>query len=57
MKKKRYTDEQIGFVLRQAETGTPIGEVCRKAGISEQTFSRWKKKFAGLGVDEIRRLK
>lgn len=39
MKKKRYTDEQIGFVLRQAETGTPIGEVCRKMGISEQTFT------------------
>ena len=44
-------------MLRQAETGTPIGEVCRKAGISEQTFYRWKKKFAGLGVAEIRRLK
>ena len=54
MKKKRYTDEQIGFVLRQAETGTPIGEVCRKTGISEQTFYRWKKKFAGMGVAEIR---
>ena len=53
MKKKRHTDEQIGFVLRQAETGTPIGEVCRKTGISEQTFYRWKKKFAGLGVAEI----
>ena len=36
MKRKCYTDEQIGFVLRQAETGTPIGEVCRKTGISEQ---------------------
>ena len=57
MKRKQYTDEQIGFVLRQAETGTPICEVCRKTGISEQTFSRWKKKFAGLGVAEIRRLK
>ena len=56
MKKKRDTDEPIGFVWRQAETGTPIGEVCRKTGISEQTFSRWKKTFAGLGVAEIRRL-
>jgi putative transposase len=55
MKRTRDTDEQIGFVLRQAETGTPIGEVCRKTGISEQTFSRWKKTFAGLGVAEIRR--
>ena len=50
MKRKHDTDEQIGFVLRQAETGTPIGEVCRKTGISEQTFYRWKKKFAGMGV-------
>lgn len=57
MKKKRYSEEQIGFVLRQAETGTPIGEVCRKTGISEQTFYRWKKRFAGMGVAEIRRLK
>lgn len=57
MKRKQYTEEQSGFVLRQAETGTPIGEVCRKAGISEQTFYRWKKKFAGMGVAEIRRLK
>ncbi len=57
MKKKRYSEEQIGFVLRQAETGPPIGEVCRKTGISEQTFYRWKKRFAGMGVAEIRRLK
>ena len=57
MKKKRYSEEQIGFVLRQAETGTPIGEVCRKTGLSEQTFYRWKKRFAGMGVAEIRRLK
>ncbi len=53
MKRKQYTEEQIGFVLRQAEAGTPIGEVCRKAGISEQTFSRWKKKFAGTGVVDL----
>lgn len=57
MKRKRYTDEQIGFVLRQAEAGTPIGELCRKTGISEQTFYCCKKKFAGMGVAEIRRLK
>ena len=57
MKRKCDTDEQIGLVLRQTETGTPISEVCRKTGISEQTFYRWKKKFAGLGVAEIRRLK
>lgn len=57
MKKSRFSEEQIAFVLRQAETGTPIVEVCRKMGVSEQTFFRWKKKFAGMGVAEVRRLK
>ena len=57
MKKTRYTDEQIAFALRQAEAGVAPAEVCRKLGISEQTFYRWKKKFAGLGVSEVRRLK
>src|SRR5271154_3703995 len=57
MKKTRYTEEQIGFALRQAETGTPVGEVIRKMGISTQTFYRWKKQFGQMGVDEIRRLK
>ena len=57
MKKARYSEEQIAFALRQAETGTPIVEVCRKMGISEQAFFRWKKKFAGMGVAEVRRLK
>lgn len=57
MKRRRYTDEQIGFALRQAESGTPVDEICRRMGISEPTFYRWKKKFAGMGVAEIRRLK
>lgn len=57
MKKARYTAEQIAFALRQAETGTAVAEVCRKLGISEQTFHRWKKQYAGLGVGDIRRLK
>ncbi|SUG31763.1 transposase subfamily protein [Salmonella enterica subsp. arizonae] len=56
MKKTRYTEEQIAFALKQAETGTRVGEVCRKMGISEATFYNWKKKFAGLGVTELRRL-
>ncbi|HBR2165720.1 TPA: transposase, partial [Klebsiella pneumoniae] len=55
--KTRYTEEQIAFALKQAETGTRVGEVCRKMGISEATFYNWKKKFAGLGVTELRRLR
>lgn len=57
MKKSRFTDEQIAFALRQAESGTPVEEVCRKLGVSQQTFYRWKKKFGGMGVEELRRLK
>jgi putative transposase len=57
MKKKRYTEEQIAFALRQHESGTAVSEIVRKLGISEQTFYRWKKKYAGLGVAELRRPK
>lgn len=57
MKRKRFTEEQIAFALRQAESGTPLEEVIRRLGVSEATFYRWKKKYAGLGVAEVRRLK
>jgi putative transposase len=57
MKKTAFTEEQIAYALRQAETGTPVADICRKLGISEQTFYRWKKKFAGMGIAELRRLK
>lgn len=57
MKRKRYSDEQIAFALRQAENGSTVEEVCRKLGVSEATFYRWKQQFAGMGVVEIRRLK
>ncbi len=57
MPKKRFTDEQVAFALRQAEAGTAIGEICRKMGVSEATFYRWRKVYAGMGVVEIRRLK
>ncbi len=57
MKRKRFTEEQIAYALRQAESGTPVAEVCRKLGVSEQTFYRWKKKYGGMGVAELRRLK
>jgi putative transposase len=57
MKKKQFTEAQIAFALREAESGTPVGEVIRKTGISEVTFYRWKKRYAGMGVSELRRLK
>ena len=57
MKRKRYSDEQIAFALRQADGGTAVEEICRKLGVSEATFYRWKKQFAGMGTVEIRRLK
>ena len=57
MRKSTFTEEQIAYALRQAESGAPVLEVCRKLGISEQTFYRWKKKFAGMGIAELRRLR
>ncbi len=57
MKKSRYSPEQVAFALRQAEGGAPVSEVCRKMGVSEQTFYRWKRRFAGMGVAEVRRLR
>ena len=55
--KKKFTEEQIAYALKQAETGTPVSEVIRKMGITEQTYYRWKKKYGGLGMSELRRLK
>ena len=57
MKKTRYTEEQIAFALKQAETGNRVEKVCRKMGISEATFYNWKKKFGGMGVTKLRRLR
>lgn len=57
MKKSRFTEAQVAFVLRQAEEGTAIGEVCRKAGISEAAFYAWRKKYAGLMPSEMKRLR
>ena len=57
MKRSRFTERQIAFALQQAEAGTPVLEVCRKMGITEQTFYRWKKKFGGLMPSEVRKLR
>jgi putative transposase len=57
MQRKRYKEQQIVFALQQAEAATPVVEVCRKMGVAEQTFYRWKKRYGDLGVSEIRRLK
>jgi putative transposase len=57
MKASRFSEAQKAFVLKQAEEGVPIGEVCRKVGISQATFYSWRKKYAGLLPTEMRRLK
>lgn len=57
MKKSRYTEEQIVFALKQAEMGTPVAEVCRKLGIAEQTFYRWKNKYGGMLPSDVKRMK
>ena len=57
MKKSRFTEEQIAYTLRLADSGTPVADVCRQMGIAEATFYIWKKKYAQLGVAELRQLR
>lgn len=57
MKRSKFSEEQVAFALRQAESGTPVSDVCRQLGVSEATFYLWKKKYAHLGVSELRRLR
>lgn len=57
MKRKRFTEEQITSVLQQAELGIEVKEICRKFGFTEQTFYRWKKQYAGMGISELRELR
>ena len=57
MKRSKFTEEQIAFALHQADTGTAVEEVCRKVGISQATFYAWTKKYAGVGVSELRRMR
>jgi len=57
MKVSKFSDAQKAFVIKQGEEGTPVAEICRKAGISQATYFNWKKKYAGLLPTEMRRLK
>ncbi len=57
MKRSKFSEEQMVSALRQAESGTSIGGVCRQLGIAEHPFSAWKKQYAPLGVSELRRLR
>ena len=57
MKRSKFSEQQIAYILRQAEEGTSVEEVCRKAGVSAQTYYRWRKKYGGLMPSEMKRLK
>jgi putative transposase len=57
MKASKFSEAQIAFVLKQAEDGAAVAEVCRKAGISQATYFNWKKKYAGLLPSEMKRLR
>jgi len=57
MKASKFSDAQKAFIIKQGEEGTPVAEICRKAGISQATYFNWKKKYAGLLPTEMKRLK
>ena len=57
MKRSRFSEEQVAYALRQTESGTPVGDVCRQLGVSEATFYVWKKRYGHLGVNEVRRVR
>ena len=57
MKKSKFTEAQIAFILQQADEGTPVVEVCRKAGISDATFYSWRKRYGGLMPSEVKRMR
>ncbi len=57
MKKSRFTEQQIVYAIKQVEAGVPVTELCRKYGVSQQTFYRWRRKYGGLAPSELQRLK
>ena len=57
MRKSRFTEEQIAYALKQSELGTKVEEICRKMGISDATFYKWRQKYGGLGPSELRKMK
>jgi putative transposase len=57
MKRSKFSEEQVAYALRQVEAGTAVPDICRQLGVSEATFYIWKKKYAHLGVSELRRLR
>ena len=57
MKRSKFSEAEVAMILRQADEGAAIGEVCRRAGISEATFYVWRKKYAGLLPSQMKRLK
>ena len=57
MKKSRFTEEQVAYALRQADSGTPVTDVCRNLGIAQTTFYVWKTKFGSQGASELRKLR
>lgn len=57
MKRSKFSEQQILYAIRQAESGTPVDDLCRQLGVSDATFYAWNKKYAHLGVSELRRLR
>ena len=57
MKRKRFTEEQIIKALKEVDGGGEVGDVCRRIGVSEQSFYRWRRKYGGMDVSEAKRLR